>query len=66
MKSASVRRGSVAERAQTGGSRELDEVEEEDEEGEGPVVMLGAVDLVTGVCTVGYGQAGPLPPEPAP
>lgn len=54
------------ERAQTGGSRELDEVESEDEEGEGPVVVLGAVDLVTGVCTVGYGQAGPLPPEPAP
>lgn len=53
------------ERAQTGGSRELDEVEMEDEGGEGPVVVLGAVDLVTGECTVGYGQAGPLPPEPA-
>jgi hypothetical protein len=54
------------ERARTGGSRELDEVETEDEGGEGPVVVLGAVDLVTGECTVGYGQAGPLPPEPAP
>lgn len=52
-------------RAQTGGSRELDEVETEDEGGEGPVVVLGAVDLVTGECTFGYGQAGPLPPEPA-
>lgn len=53
------------ERAQAGGSQATDEVEEEDEEGEGPVVVLGAVDLVTGECTVGYGQAGPLPPEPA-
>jgi len=52
-------------RAQTGGSREQDEVETEDEGGEGPVVVLGAVDLVTGECTVGYGQAGPLPPAPA-
>ena len=43
-----------------------DEVEsEDDEEGDGPVVVLGAVDLVTGECTVGYGQAGPRPPEPA-
>jgi hypothetical protein len=53
------------ERARSGGSQALDEVEAEDEEGEGPVVVLGAVDLVTGECTVGYGQAGPLPPEPA-
>lgn len=52
-------------RARSGGSRSSDEVEAEDEGGEGPVVVLGAVDLVTGVCTVGYGQAGPLPPEPA-
>src|SRR5215213_1811277 len=52
-------------RARAGGSRALDEVETEDEEGGGPVVVLGAVDLVTGECTVGYGQAGPLPPEPA-
>lgn len=49
-------------RARSGGSRALDEVEAEDEEGAGPVVVLGAVDLVTGECTVGYGQAGPLPP----
>jgi hypothetical protein len=53
------------ERARSGGSQALDEIEAEDEEGEGPVVVLGAVDLVTGECTVGYGQAGPLPPEPA-
>jgi hypothetical protein len=52
-------------RARTGGSQASDEVGAEDEEGEGPVVVLGAVDLVTGQCTVGYGQAGPLPPEPA-
>jgi len=50
------------ERAQSGGSQAMDEVEE-DEGGEGPVVVLGAVDLVTGRCTVGYGQAGP--PRPA-
>ena len=53
------------ERAQAKGGRVLDEVGIEDEEGEGPVVVLGAVDLSTGECTVGYGQAGPLPPEPA-
>jgi hypothetical protein len=52
-------------RARSGGSKRLDEVEAGDEEGNGPVVVLGAVDLVTGECTVGYGQAGPLPPEPA-
>jgi hypothetical protein len=52
-------------RAQAGGSRALDVVEAEDGEGGGPVVVLGAVDLVTGECTVGYGQAGPLPPAPA-
>ena len=54
------------ERAQrTGGAPVTDEVETEDEEGEGPVVVLGAVDLVTGECSVGYGQAGPVPPKPA-
>lgn len=52
-------------RARAGGSQASDEVGSEDEEGEGPVVVLGAVDLVTGECTVGYGQAGPRPPEPA-
>jgi hypothetical protein len=51
------------ERAQPGGSQAMDEVEEDEEGGEGPVVVLGAVDLVTGRCTVGYGQAGP--PRPA-
>ena len=53
------------ERARSGGSQALDGVGAEDEEGGGPVFVLGAVDLVTGACTVGYGQAGPLPPEPA-
>jgi hypothetical protein len=53
------------ERAQTGGLQTADKVEAEDEEGEGPVVMLGAVDLVTGECSVGYGQAGPMPPKMA-
>lgn len=53
------------ERARSGGSQTLDEVEAEDEEGGSVVFVLGAVDLVTGACTVGYGQAGPLPPEPA-
>lgn len=33
--------------------------------GASPVILLGAVDLVTGECAVGYGQAGPLPPGPA-
>jgi hypothetical protein len=54
------------ERAQrTGGAPVTDEIEAEDEEGEGPVVVLGAVDLVTGECSVGYGQSGPVPPQPA-
>jgi hypothetical protein len=30
-----------------------------------PVVKLGVVDLVTGECSVGYGQVGPLPPKEA-
>ncbi|MBV9925215.1 MAG: hypothetical protein JOZ96_09395 [Acidobacteria bacterium] len=58
---ARARRGS--ERPET--TRVTDEVEAEDEGGEGPVYVLGAVNLVTGECTVGYGRAGPLPPEPA-
>lgn len=52
-------------RAQAGGLPSTDVVEEEDEEGEGPVIKLGAVNLVTGECSVGYGQAGPVPPAPA-
>jgi hypothetical protein len=52
-------------RRQSQGSRPADEVEEEDEGGDGTVVVLGAVDLSTGECTVGRGQAGPpLPPRP--
>lgn len=50
---------------QSGGTPQVDEVESEDEEGEGPVIVLGAVDLVTGECSVGYGQSGPSPPKPA-
>jgi hypothetical protein len=53
------------ERAQAGGAPAADAVEEDDEGGEGPVVVLGAVDLVTGACSVGYGQAGPVPPKVA-
>ncbi|MBV8856579.1 MAG: hypothetical protein JOZ02_06445 [Acidobacteria bacterium] len=49
-------------RARSDGAQSSDEVGAEDEGGEGPFVVLGAVDLVTGECTVGYGQAGPLPP----
>lgn len=52
-------------RAQTGATPAADTVEEEDEGGEEFVVVLGAVDLVTGECSVGYGQAGPVPPKPA-
>lgn len=54
------------ERAQArGGAPATDEIEAEDEEGEGPVVVLGTVDLVTGECSVGYGQSGPVAPRPA-
>ncbi|HEX8722441.1 MAG TPA: hypothetical protein VF736_17630 [Pyrinomonadaceae bacterium] len=40
------------------GGRRGDAVEEEEEE-EGPVIVLGAVDLSTGGCTKGRAQAGP-------
>ena len=43
-------------------ARRGDAIEEEDEGGELPAVVLGAVDLVTGECTVGRGQAGPPRP----
>jgi hypothetical protein len=52
-------------RERAGGAPAADEVGAEDEEGGGPVVKLGAVDLVTGECSVGYGQSGPLPPKEA-
>jgi hypothetical protein len=52
-------------RQQTPGSVQRDEVGEEDEGGDGPVVLLGAVDLSNGKCTVGRGQAGP-PVAPRP
>lgn len=48
---------------QTGGTVSQSDVVEEEEEGDRPVVVLGAVNLVTGECSVGYGQAGP--PKPA-
>ena len=43
---------------QSTGSPQTDTVEE-DEGDDGVVVLLGAVDLLTGKCTVGRGQAGP-------
>jgi hypothetical protein len=53
-------------RRQSSGSGQADKVEEEDEGGAGVVVLLGAVDLSNGKCTVGRGQAGPpVPPRPA-
>lgn len=50
-------------RGQTGGTVSQSDVVEEEEDGDPPVVVLGAVNLVTGECSVGYGQAGP--PKPA-
>ena len=47
-----------ARRAGTGG----DLIEEEDEGGRAPFVILGAVDLATGVCTKGRAVAGPERP----
>ena len=49
------------ERAQTESPTQHDKVRSK---GRGPssVILLGAVDLITGECTVGYGQTGPLPP----
>jgi hypothetical protein len=46
-------------RGQSNASEQADKVEEEDEGGDGGVVLLGAVDLSNGRCTVGRGQAGP-------
>lgn len=52
-------------RRQSNGSEQADKVAEEDEGGDGVVVLLGAVDLSNGKCTVGRGQAGPpVPPRP--
>jgi len=52
-------------RRQSNASEQADKVEEEDEGGDGVVILLGAVDLSTGKCTVGRGQAGPpVPPRP--
>jgi hypothetical protein len=47
------------ERERSPGSQQADKAEEEDEGGDRIVVLLGAVDLSTGKCTVGRGQAGP-------
>ena len=41
------------------GAPPTDKVDEEDEGGDGRILLLGAVDLSTGKCTVGRGQAGP-------
>lgn len=52
-------------RVQSQGTPQSDKVDEEDEGGDGVIVLLGAVDLSTGECTVGRGQAGPpRPPQP--
>lgn len=47
------------ERGQSQNSRRTDTVEEDDEGGDGVVVLFGAVDLSNGSCTIGRGQAGP-------
>ncbi|HEX6186182.1 MAG TPA: hypothetical protein VFZ44_19995 [Pyrinomonadaceae bacterium] len=49
-------------RGQSQGTPQSDKVDEEEEGGDGVVVLLGAVDLSTGRCTVGRGQAGPPRP----
>ncbi len=49
-------------RRQSQGAPPADETGEEDEGGDRVVVLLGAVDLSTGKCTVGRGQAGPPRP----
>jgi hypothetical protein len=46
-------------RGQTGGGQQLDELENEGEEKDHPVILLGAVDLVTGKCMVGHAQSTP-------
>ncbi|HEX8284018.1 MAG TPA: hypothetical protein VF588_11715 [Pyrinomonadaceae bacterium] len=46
-------------RRQSNGIQKNDAVEEGEEGGDGVVVILGAVDLSDGRCTVGRGQAGP-------
>ena len=45
--------------AQSQGAPQADTVGEEDEGGDRGVLLLGAVDLSTGKCTVGRGQSGP-------
>jgi hypothetical protein len=47
------------ERERSPGSQQADKAEKEDEGGDRIIVLLGAVDLSTGKCTVGRGQAGP-------
>jgi hypothetical protein len=51
------------ELTQTEAPPQLDRVRSK-RRGPSPAILLGAVDLVTGECTVGYGQTGPLPPAP--
>jgi hypothetical protein len=46
-------------RKQTGGGHQVDEIEDEGGEGDRPVILLGAVDLVTGKCMVGRAQSTP-------
>ena len=51
-------------RAQQGGSPPQTDTVRGKGKAPGAVVMLGAVDLVTGECSVGYGQSGSTPPKP--
>lgn len=54
-----------AARAQEGAARQGQDPLRSKSRAPQPVVMLGAVDLVTGECSVGYGQVGPPKPKPA-
>jgi hypothetical protein len=44
---------------QAGGNHQLDELEQEDDVRDHPIILLGAVDLVTGKCMVGRAQSTP-------
>jgi hypothetical protein len=44
---------------QAAGGQQVDELEEEGDEKDRPVILLGAVDLVTGKCMVGRAQSTP-------
>lgn len=54
------------ERGQSRNSRRTDAVDEDEEGGDGVVVLFGAVDLSNGSCTKGRGQVGPPAPGTRP